>query len=45
MDAKVEENMGAIVGIKIKNVDTTTNEKNNKNMDAKRSKTWMQKGM
>ena len=48
----VDENMGTIVGIKLNmnygetNVDTTMNvKKKDTNLNAKRRKTWMQKGM
>ena len=52
MDEKEEENMGTIVCIKLSmncgktNVDTMMNvKKKDTNLNAKRRKTWMQKGM
>lgn len=52
LDEKVEENMGAIVGIKLSmncgeiNVDKTTDvKKKDTNLNEKRRKSWMQKGM
>ena len=51
MDEKVEENLGVIVGIKLSlncceiNVDTTMNEKNDTNLDAKSRQNWIKKWM